>query len=181
MNISLPVIVTLASFALSFASFVLLVVVFYKIGEIKASGRRLFGMEKRAHGKISRRVGEDSEHELDKFVKEASAQVSVEIRKQAESFAKEAAVELKNFSKFLQEEEASLSRETQVVISTAVNKSRQDVEAYKAGEMKQISQKVYAVVVGAAKEVVGKSLNPAEHEELVEKAVEKAKKENFFT
>lgn len=180
MNLSLLSIVQLASIPFSFLSFILLIVLFKKITELKSSGRRLISLEKRAHGKLNKKLEEESEKELDKVFLQVSELFADEVRTQASEFSKGASEEIKKFSQFLAGQQESIIKKSEVMVATAVNKSNEDVEAFKKAQMAAISKKVYMVVAEASKEVVAKSLNPNEHEELVTKAVEKAKSENFF-
>lgn len=180
MNISLPNIILFVSITLSLLSFVVLVVLLQKISELGSWWRRLFRIEKRVHGKLNKKLSEKHEKEMDDIFSEVSKLFAEEVRSQVENFSKEASVEIKKFSEFLGQQQEAIIKKSEVMIASAVNKSNEDIEAYRKAQMESITNKVYKVVTGASKEVIARSLNPNEHEELVEKAVEKAKSENFF-
>ena len=54
------------------------------------------------------------------------------------------------------------------------------MDEYKKNRLIQVDEQVRDIVFRAAKEVIGRSISFSEHEDLVNKALERAKKEKIF-
>ena len=54
------------------------------------------------------------------------------------------------------------------------------IKKYKEEKLKDMNQRIYAIIDEASKKVINKSLDLAAHEEIVLEALEKARKENLF-
>jgi F0F1-type ATP synthase membrane subunit b/b' len=66
------------------------------------------------------------------------------------------------------------------VLEQQKNKADQEIEIYKQEKIRQIDEKIFDVISRVTQDFVEKSLNPKEHEEVVYKSLEKAKKDNLF-
>ena len=57
---------------------------------------------------------------------------------------------------------------------------KKEIQNYKEIELKKIDQEIYGLLEKVSKLVLGKALTLSEHEDLIEKSLEKAKKEGVF-
>ncbi len=70
-------------------------------------------------------------------------------------------------------------------IDTKIEEKLSSVDAqvsdYREQKLKAVDSRIYQLLIEIAKKVVGRSIDPSSHEELVVRALEKAKKEGFFS
>jgi F0F1-type ATP synthase membrane subunit b/b' len=110
--------------------------------------------------------------------------------------------EIELFRGNIQTQVQSADKSMKTVITTAVNQTRtiidqyqkqsmnllneqkqkvdSEISAYKNQKMKQVNEKIFEIIREVTKDYFGKSLNPKEHEDVVYKSLEKAKKDNLF-
>ena len=58
---------------------------------------------------------------------------------------------------------------------------RQEIQSYKEEKLKKIDQDIYELLEKVSSLVLGKAISLSEHEDLIEKSLEKAKKEGVFS
>lgn len=92
----------------------------------------------------------------------------------------QAMAEIKNFKESMLELTVSSQKEVRRKIDTDYETARREVEEYKKEELQKINSKVYEFLEKMSKLVLGKVLNFSEHEDLIEKSIEKAEKEGAF-
>jgi hypothetical protein len=88
--------------------------------------------------------------------------------------------EIKNFKESMQKLTSSSQKEVKKKIDTDYETSRKEIEDYKKEELRKIDSGIYELLEKITKEVLGKALSLSEHEDLIEKSLEKAKKEGVF-
>lgn len=84
----------------------------------------------------------------------------------------------KEVEKFAEEQKVTTDQNLQKMRLEALEKMHQRIERYKEEELSLFDKKVREVVDQAAMEVLGHQLTNQEHAELIQKALEKARKEH---
>lgn len=91
-----------------------------------------------------------------------------------------AATELKVFANKLQQQTKFAQEEASKSIQQAYAQMGEELERYKKQRMERVDEIVKDMVMRVARDVMGDSLSTSEHETLVMKALEEAKKKNVF-
>jgi len=88
--------------------------------------------------------------------------------------------EVKNFKESMQKLTLFSQKEVREKINTDYLASKKELEDYKKEELQKIDSGIYELLEKITKEVLGKALSLADHEDLIEKSLEKAKKGGVF-
>ena len=88
--------------------------------------------------------------------------------------------EMQNFKESMQKLTTLSQREVRRKIDLDYKIAKQEIENYRKEELGKIDSGIYELLEKIAKEVLGKALSLSEHEDLIEKSLEKAKKEGAF-
>jgi F0F1-type ATP synthase membrane subunit b/b' len=91
---------------------------------------------------------------------------------------------LKEIEKEIKKLSESISKKTEQIYQSAAQSVNEEViqaqeyiKNYKEKKIKEINKKVYQIINDISKEIIGKSISMREHEDLVIRALENAKKE----
>lgn len=79
-----------------------------------------------------------------------------------------------------QDQQKAMVREIQYLVANKFAKVQKELEEYRNSQLKKIDAQIYLIIFEASREVLGRSISRGEHEELVRKALERAKKDRFF-
>lgn len=85
------------------------------------------------------------------------------------------------FETFLKDQTIGYKQQMEKKIDDLRNKVNEQVNEYKKEKLKRVDKAINEIVISVAKIVIGRSLNIKEHNELVLRALEEAKKEGFFS
>ncbi|MBI2613501.1 MAG: hypothetical protein HYW62_01920 [Candidatus Levybacteria bacterium] len=88
--------------------------------------------------------------------------------------------EIKNFIQSMGELTASSQKLVKKKIDADYLSVKKEIETYKEEELKKVDQQIYELLEKVSKLALGKALSLSEHEDLIEKSLEKAKKEGTF-
>lgn len=88
--------------------------------------------------------------------------------------------EIKNFKESMEKLTVSSEKLVQKKIEADYASVKKEIKDYKETELKKIDQEIYGLLEKVSKLVLGKALSLSEHEDLIEKSLEKAKKEGVF-
>lgn len=88
--------------------------------------------------------------------------------------------EIKNFKESMQKLTTLSQKEVREKIDSDYEIAKKEIESYKKAELQKIDSGIYELLEKIAKIVLGKALSLSEHEDLIEKSLEKAKKEGVF-
>ena len=83
---------------------------------------------------------------------------------------------LNNFEKEIE----TISQETKRGILEKKNEIEKMLESYKREKIMEVDEKIFKIIADVSKKVLGRSIDVSTHEELVFRALKKAKEENFF-
>lgn len=137
------------------------------------------------------RVGEQGVRELkidsvsfDKKYKDLFDGLKNEYLKHAnstlDSVEKIADEELEDFRKILRTETVESQEVISKKISEEFERAQKEIENYKTGRIDKIDKEISTVVSVISKDVLGKTITPREHEEIILEALENAKKDGLF-
>src|SRR3989344_1660268 len=88
--------------------------------------------------------------------------------------------EIKNFKESMQKLTTLSQEEVKKKIDTDYEVLKKEIADYKKEELQKIDSGIYELLEKISKIVLGKALSLADHEGLIEKSLEKAKKEGVF-
>jgi len=88
--------------------------------------------------------------------------------------------EIKNFKESMEKLTVSSQKEVKKKVDLDYEAFRKEVENYRKEELQKIDSGIYELLEKVSKLVLGKALSLDEHEDLIEKSLEKAKKEGVF-
>ena len=90
------------------------------------------------------------------------------------------AEEIKNFISSMEELTVSLQKLVKKKIDSDYIEAKKEIKDYKEEELKKVNQGIYELLEKVSRLVLGKALSLSEHEALIEKSLEEAKKEGIF-
>ena len=90
------------------------------------------------------------------------------------------AEEIKNFTSSMEELTVSLQKLVKKKIDSDYIEAKKEIKNYKEEELKKVNQGIYELLEKVSRLVLGKALSLSEHEALIEKSLEEAKKEGIF-
>jgi len=88
--------------------------------------------------------------------------------------------EIKNFKESMEKLTALSQNEVKKKIDADYVASKKEIEDYKKEELQKIDSGIYELLEKISKLVLGKAISLSEHENLIEKSLEAAKKEGIF-
>jgi F0F1-type ATP synthase membrane subunit b/b' len=94
-----------------------------------------------------------------------------------EKILKEIEKEIKELSKNISRNAEQIYQSAAQSINNEITQAQEYIKNYKEKKMKEINKKIYQIINDISKEIIGKSISIREHEDLVIKALEDAKKE----
>lgn len=86
----------------------------------------------------------------------------------------------KEVEEFAEEQQVTTDKNLQKIRAEALQKMHERIERYKEEELSLFDRKVEEVVNEAAKEVLGHSLTNQEHQEIIKRAIERARTEKVI-
>jgi F0F1-type ATP synthase membrane subunit b/b' len=92
----------------------------------------------------------------------------------------DATEEIKNFRESMQKLTTSSEDEIRKKIDTDYESLKVEMENYKKEKLQKIDREIYGLLEEISKLVLGKAINLSDHEDLIERSIEKAKKEGIF-
>lgn len=113
-------------------------------------------------------------------MKNARAETEKRLLSVADEVNQMAATELKVFANTLQEQTKKTQAEAAANIQQVFASMGEEVEKYKKARLVMVDQVVRDMVLKVAREVMGETLTISDHETLVIKALEEAKKKNVI-
>lgn len=88
--------------------------------------------------------------------------------------------ELQVFRLSLQQEAAKFGNTLIDAVKAQRKEAEVEIQAYKQARIKNVDDKIFEIIKAASREILGKALTSDEHEDLIIKALEEAKKEEVF-
>lgn len=86
----------------------------------------------------------------------------------------------RDLSDFAKKQQESMIEESQVLVANSFSRIQKQLEEYKKNQLIKIDKQIREIILDSAREVLGRSISFSEHEDLVQQALEKARKDQFF-
>lgn len=178
--IQLVTILIILSFILSFVSLSMLTYLFFKMRQIMKEQSQIILSDNRLRRRASRKIEKLATDRLNEVIRQTTSKLEVELKKHFSDLAEFSANESNEMGKFIIKQQEAITKESQYHVANMLLKAEKDVAKYKQIKLNEVDQQVRDIVFRAAREVIGRSISFSEHEDLVNKALEKAKKEKIF-
>lgn len=82
---------------------------------------------------------------------------------------------------FIEKSQHEQVKESQFFVANMLSKIEKDADDYRQNKLKKVDEQIREIVQSAAREVIGRAISLSEHEDLVVKALERAKRDRVFT
>lgn len=165
---------------LMLAAIALSIVVLVKLSKVE----RQVGLDSLADKKIKGKISKKIEEESVAFFKMAIAKAVEDFRRDLNShfsvLASESAKQSQDLASFVKNQQEAALKENQLLVAQNLDKVDKEIESYRQAQFKKIDSSIHMVVASVAKEVLGRTISLSEHEDLVKRALERAKKSRFF-
>lgn len=141
----------------------------------------IFGTEeKEKFSKEIEKVTESWALEYRQVLQEAQNQIVTTAQNISKDIRGESLKEIEIFRTALQVELAKSQEKTRIMMENAHNAIEGEVQKYKELRLKQVDETIFELVKEVLKKVLGKEISPEEHEKLVMKFLEEAKRQDVF-
>lgn len=174
-------ILILASIILSFITLITVLVVFAKVNKAFLKEARSFDRDKRVSDELSGSVEDLGQKYADEIVGESAKKVELQITRFTEELARLLHAKSAELGAYVEKAQQEQVRESQYFVANMLTKIEKEAEEYRQNKLKKVDEQIREIVQSAAKEVIGRAISLSEHEDLVTKALEKAKKDRIFT
>lgn len=181
MNLPIYTTISIASLIFNFLLLVLLIFVFLKLESMTGRDDSKDTDSRRLRKSLGKKVSSKLGSEVDALVSSALESFNGQIKAEIEKISAESVSKMRGLSDFTQEQEKTIGRETQFLVANNFAKVEKELEEYKKTQLSKIDRDISEIVAAAAREVLGRAISAAEHEDLVNKALERAKHEKFFS
>lgn len=88
--------------------------------------------------------------------------------------------QIQSIGKNIQDEVIKAEEQAKNVVLSAYQQAEKEVDRYKLERMRQVDESIIMILKNIARKVLTKEINIDEHEKLVTKSLEEAKKQNIF-
>lgn len=178
--IQLITILIIISFALSFLSLSMLTYLFFKLRQILEQQHEIILMDNRIRRRVTKQINKIATERLDEVISKTSKNLESELKKHFADLSSFAASESNEMGKFIIKQQEAITNESQYHVANMLLKAEKEVASYKTTKLNEVDQQVRDIIFRAAREVIGRSISFSEHEDLVNKALERAKREKIF-
>lgn len=169
------------SFVLSFLSLSMLTYLFFKLKQIFNQQQEIILMDAKIRKRATKQINKIATERIDDIIKKTSLKLETELMKHFQDLAEFSATESNKMGQFIIKQQEAITRESQYHVANMLLKAEKEVADYKKSKLNVVDQQVRDIIFRAAREAIGRSISFTEHEDLVNKALERAKREKIFT
>jgi len=180
LTITLITILIIISFFLSFISLVLLSYLFFQMRSLLRQQNEIILMDNRIRVRASKQIQKLATERLNDLVGKTMAKMEAELKKHFSDLADYTATQSNEMGKFIIKQQEAMNQESQLYVAKMHLGAEKEIEVYKQERLKKLDEQLRDIIFKAAREVIGRSISFSEHEDLVNKALENAKKEKLF-
>ena len=156
-------------------------ILFVKIQEVLSLEKKGGRGERKFRRKLSEEIEEEASGKLTQIIEGTAKTLEQEVKGQVVQFKDMISRQLSELATHTEEEQKAIGREAQLLVANIVMRAEKELEDYKQNQLSKIDRQITQIVVAAAREVLGRAISLSEHEDLVNKALERAKKDKFFS
>ena len=110
----------------------------------------------------------------------AKAETVTVLSKVSKDLQSQALTEVASFRGNLQKEIVSSQEALSAAVSEGYKKIEEEIGKYKTARLKQVDDTIFEILREVTQKIIGHAISFEEHEELVKKSLEEAKRENIF-
>jgi len=154
---------------------------FWRQGSQKDDLEKILKLDKKLKTKIAKQIQEEADVQLKNVLDAVSKRLEVSVNGMVGSLTESSNKQVVELANFVREQQKVIVKESQFMLASAIDKAEKELSDYKQKRQTEINVKIFEIVRLAAKEVLGKNINPNENEKLVEDAIERAKQQKFFS
>lgn len=165
---------------LVFIGLILCLVVLGRVNKLAREMKSVYGQENDIKKRIEQYVAKKASDELSKMVLEYRERLDSQSQSLVEAMREGTVLHLESLKKFILGQEAQINKQTEYIVGAIVKRAQGEIQTYKENQMEGIDAEVQAIIDRVAPEVLGKTISLEDHEQLVWKALEKAKREGIF-
>ncbi len=173
--------VNVISLVVSLITFVLVLVLSIKIKKNAADEEKFLASDKHLRESLSKKIEELAASTISEITHDSASRVEKEVQRFIEELADLSSAKSREIAAFVQKAEQEQVKESQFFVANMLSKAEKEVEEYKKNKIGNVDEQIREIVISAAREVIGRAISLSEHEDLVNKALEKAKKDQIFT
>lgn len=165
---------------LVFIGLILCLVMLGRVNRVVRELKNVYGQENDIKKRIEQYIAKKASDELSKMMLEYREGLDSQSESIVRAMKEGTDLHLESLKKFILGQEALITKQTEYIVGAIVKKAQDEIQLYKENQMEGIDAEVQAIIDRVAPEVLGKTINLDEHEQLVWKALEKAKREGIF-
>ena len=163
-----------------FLLFVLVCAVYFKVKKTSVQQDESVISDKKERSELSLKIAETAVLRINEITQGSSLRVEEAVKKFADDMARLSEEKSKEIGEFIEKQEQDQVKESQFFVANALSKIEKEVEEYKRNKLTKVDEEIRQIVLSAAREVIGRAISLSEHEDLVSKALERAKKDRLF-
>ncbi len=173
--------VNVISLGVSLLTFVLVLALLYKNSKNYSNEEKFLAADNHFREHLSKKIEELAVSTISEITSDSSDRVEKEVEKFIRELSDLSSAKGREIAAFVQKSEQEQVKESQFFVANMLSKAEKEVEEYKKNKLGKVDTQIREIVISAAREVIGRAISLSEHEDLVNKALEKAKKDQIFT
>lgn len=173
-------ILTLISLVVSLLTLFLVIVLFFKVRKNFRDQERLIAGDRKLREELSKQIEEIATKRIKELVGDSGEKIESEVRKFSEELARLAHARSSELAAYIEKAQQEQVKESQFFVANMLSKLEKEAEDYRQNKLKKVDEQIREIVLSAAREVIGRAISLSEHEDLVTKALDRAKKDQIF-
>jgi hypothetical protein len=158
----------------------LLLLVFQRSAAKMYFSRRDDYGSKKVKDKLLKKLERELSAKMDVVLKDYATLLNGQSRTYFAKMEDQILAESKKLAVFIEEQEKRMVTETEYLVASDFAKVKAELSEFKKKRLAEINEKINLITKDASKEALGKSIDVATHEEIVQNAIEAAKLDNMF-
>lgn len=179
-NLDILIYLNFGLFALVSALLILTIVLYFKVKKTSNAQEDTVISDKKTQAELSLKIAEAAVGRINEITRGSSIRIEDAVKKFADDMARLAQEKSKEIGDFIEKQEQDQVKESQFFVANSLVKIEKEVEEYRKNKLEKVDEQIRQIVLSAAREVIGRAISLSEHEDLVSKALERAKKDQLF-
>lgn len=159
---------------------ILCLAVMARLNRLNREIKQIYGQENDIKKRIEQYVAKKASDELSKMMLSYREGLDSQSNGIIEAMKEGTGLHLESLKKFILGQEALITKQTEYIVGAIVKKAQDEISTYKQNQLEGIDSQVAQIIDRVAPEVLGKSISLDDHEDLVWKALDRAKREGIF-
>ncbi len=168
------------SILLTLFTLILVFFVFIRIWKVLTVEQKLASEERKLRQEIKGDVEQVVTAYIKSLTSDSTAKLENEVNKFSEELGRLMHAKSAEVAAYIEKAQREQIKESQFFVANMLSKIEKDAEEYRKNKLLAVDEQIRQIVLSAAREVIGRSISLTEHEDLVTKALERAKKDKVF-